>query len=70
MFHYYVSFFGEEMDKDPLVKESGIVKGNSYVEAMEMISRWFGEDHIVSVELYELDEVLSYDDLEEMIHEG
>lgn len=70
MFHYYVSFFGEEMDKDPLVKESGIVKGNSYTEAMEMISRWFGEDRIVSVELYELNEVLSYDDLEEMIHEG
>ena len=70
MFHYCVSFFGEEMDKDPLVKESGIVKGNSYVEAMEKISKWFEEDRIVSVELYELDEVLSYDDLEEMIHEG
>lgn len=70
MFHYYVSFFGEETDEDPLVKESGIVKGNSCTEAMEMISRWFGEDRIISVELYELNEVLSYDDLEEMIHEG
>ena len=65
MYHYKVKF--EDKIDFKMRTEKGIVAANCYAEAMKRVARFFGEEEIISVELYKLVDVMTNSELEDEI---
>ena len=58
LFQFYIVLYDEREYKD-----DGIVAAENYQDAMKKIADFYGEEGIVTVELFELDELTSFEDL-------
>lgn len=64
MFEYKVYYHNEEENKP--VYEKGIVSSCSYGDAANRLVEYFGQQNIITIELTELMDVLSFEELQEM----
>ena len=67
MYSYTAEFYNKELNG--YNKEHGVVGANSYGEAVNKVVEFYGEEHILSVCIYELQNPATYDELREMIGE-
>lgn len=70
MYRYHIE--GYDAQEDEHYNEHGIIAADSYGAAVTEITKYYGEylsadNYIDSIEIYELDEILSEDELKEMI---
>ena len=65
--HYKVKYYSE-VDDDEAVDE-GLTVGNTLGEAVDKIADYYGKKNVFSVEVYECEDCLSYDELKDMVNE-
>ena len=58
LFQFYIVSYDEKEYKD-----DGVVAAENYQDAMRKIVDWYGEEGIVTVELFELEELTLLEDL-------
>ena len=58
LFQFYIVNYDEKEYKD-----DGIVAAENYQDAMRKITDWYGEEGIITVELFELEELTLLEDL-------
>ena len=68
--YYYIINYWDEIDCE-LYTDSGIVAATSYGEAAQRATEYYGTQNTVDIQLSELEQVLSEEELLEMFkHEG
>ena len=63
--YYYVINYWDEIDCEPRT-DSGIVAAASYGEAAQRATEYYGTQNVVDIQLSELEQVLSEEELLEM----
>lgn len=58
LFQFYIVVYDEKE-----YKENGVVAAENFQDAMKKIADYYGEDGIVTVELFELEELTFLEDL-------
>ena len=58
LFQFYIVVYDEREHKD-----DGVVAAENHQDAMRKIADWYGEECIVTVELFELEELTLLEDL-------
>ena len=59
MFRFNISWW-DEREK---LEEKGIVHGTDYGDAANRLVDYYGREHIISIELYELDDIVTDEDV-------
>ena len=65
--HYKVNYYSE-IDDDELM-DKGLTVGHTLGEAVDKIADFYGKKNICSVEVYECEGCLCYDELKDMVNE-
>ena len=63
--YYYVINYWDEIDNEPRT-DSGIVAATSYGEAAQRATEYYGTKNVVDIQLSELEQVLSEEELLDM----
>lgn len=66
--HFKVDFF-DTMD-NKMSKDSGILAGSDWNEIMDMIETYYGKDNVSGVYVYQLEDVLTEDEIREMFKQN
>lgn len=65
MFQYTVYFYDDYAERERTVY--GIVSATSYQAAAERLTKFYGEDQVITMKLMELYDVLEEDEIKEVI---
>lgn len=66
MFHYTVEYW-DDYEKEEKT-ESGVIASVDMGSAVNRVVEFYGKENIGSVSIYELEDVLTYDELDVIIH--
>lgn len=64
MYNFVVEYW-DEMDQEPRT-ESGLVSADSYSEAIEKITEYFGENNIISIKSYVVEPIMTEEEILDM----
>lgn len=62
MFRYEINYWDEDMQES--ATEKGIVSAATYGGAAEKIVSYYGKDNIIDIRLYELEDILTDEDVQ------
>lgn len=70
LFHFTMQFYPEDKEMYPqnrydhgLVTEHGLIAGNTYGDAANTLVKYYGEENVLEVSLYECENPLCMDDI-------
>jgi hypothetical protein len=75
LFRYIIEFYTEDLDLYPnaseigFVVDKGIITESSWGEAVDAIVHYFGDDNILSVKIWEIENPLCDEEIKDMMEE-